>query len=260
MSLIRQWQKPLPDVYNSFVFLLVIYGIILKNFLRKLTKMKKLMDYIKTHKYVLLVLYWPFNCLWYTVLKACVSDREVWLVESALDARIPFCEWFVIPYLLWYVYIIAVYYHAARCEKKTFLRTAALGIGSMLLPVIFCTLVPNGIPLSLRPDFETLGRSNVLTKLVEFIYANDSPPRNCMPSMHVSASLALYFALLRNEALKGKTGVKIGAGVLSVSIALATVFIKQHSVLDLFAGAGVAVFLLIVVTVAEKVLTKKEKV
>lgn len=217
-------------------------------------------NYIKERKYVLLALYWPFNCLWYTVLKACISDREVWLVESALDQYIPFCEWFVIPYVLWYVYIIAVFYHAAKCEKQTFLRTAALGIGSMLLPMIFCTLVPNGIPLSLRPDFETLGRSNLLTKLVEFIYANDSPPRNCMPSMHVSASMALFFSLLRNEALKGKKWIKIGAGILSVAISLSTVFIKQHSVLDLVAGVAVAVFLLIVVTVAEKVLTKRKKI
>lgn len=222
--------------------------------------MKKLIDYVKNHKYVLLALYWPFNCLWYAVLKAAVSDREVWLVESALDARIPFCEWFVIPYLLWYVYIIAVYWYGAKCEKRTFLRTAALGIGSMLLPMIFCTLVPNGIPLSLRPDFETLGRSNVLTKLVQFIYANDSPPRNCMPSMHVSSSLALWFSLLRNESLKGKKWIKVGSGILSISIALSTVFIKQHSVLDLIAGTGVAVLVLILVTVGEKVLTKKKNV
>lgn len=221
--------------------------------------MKRLLTYIKNHKYVLLVLYWPLNCLWYEILRRWVSGREVWLVESTLDQYIPFCEWFVIPYVLWFVYIITVHVHAAKCEKKTFLRTAVMGIGSMLLPMIFCMLVPNGIPLSLRPDFETLGRSNVATKLVEFIYANDSPPRNCMPSMHVSASMALYFSLLRNESLKGKTGIKIGAGILSVAITLSTVFIKQHSVLDLFAGLGVAVFLLIVVTIAEKILTKKKK-
>lgn len=220
--------------------------------------MKKLTEYVKNHKYVLLALYWPLNCLWYAVLKAAVSDREVWLVESALDARIPFCEWFVIPYLLWYVYIIAVYYHAAKCEKRTFLRTAALGIGSMLLPMVFCTLVPNGIPLSLRPDFEALGRRNVLTRLVQFIYANDSPSRNCMPSMHVSSSLALWFSLLRNESLKGKKWIKVGSGILSISIALSTVFIKQHSVLDLIAGTGVAVLVLILVTAGEKVLTKKK--
>lgn len=223
---------------------------------RKLTKMKKLIEFVKKHTYVLLALYWPLNCIWYAVLKMAISDREVWLVESAWDQYIPFCEWFVIPYLAWYVYIIGVYWYAAKCEKKTFLRTAALGIGSMLLPMIFCTLVPNGIPLSLRPDFETLGRSNVLTKLVQFIYANDSPPRNCMPSMHASASLALWFSILRNEKLKGKKWVKIGTGILSISIALATVFIKQHSVLDLIAGTGVAVLMLILVTVAEKMLTK----
>lgn len=235
-----------------------IRDIIYHSIERKLNEMKKLIHYVKNHKYVLLALYWPLNCIWYAVLKMAISDREVWLVESAWDRYIPFCEWFVIPYVLWYVYIIAVYYHAAKCEKKTFLRTAALGIGSMLLPMIFCTLVPNGIPISLRPEFESLGRSNVLTKLVEFIYANDSPPRNCMPSMHVSSSLALWFSLLCNEKLKEKKWVKIGSGILSISIALATVFIKQHSVLDLIAGTGVALMVLIVVTVAEKVLTKKK--
>lgn len=138
--------------------------------------MKHITDYIKTHKYCLLLLYWPVHTLWYEILRIAYSGDDVLLIHCALDDRIPFCEWFVIPYCIWYLYIAAVLLYTLIHSKRDFIRTTALMCLCMILPMLFCTFVPNGIPADMRPDFEALGRNNPAIWAVKRIYAADTPP------------------------------------------------------------------------------------
>ena len=219
--------------------------------------MKKAVDYVKANKSCLLLLYWPFHFLWYEILRVATADSEVLIIQSGLDAKIPFCEWFIIPYVFWYFYIAMVLVHSLRSGKREFLRADLLISLSMLLPMIFCTVVPNGIDIAMRPDFGSLGRDNIATRVVQMIYAADSPPRNVMPSMHVSVSWALMFAVLQSKPLKGRYILKAAAVIMSILISLSTVFIKQHSVLDVFAGVATAILVSLAVFAAEKTYNKK---
>lgn len=216
--------------------------------------MKKIASFIKEHKYCLILLYWPFHSLWYELLRIFnPDDTDVLMIESALDDKIPFCEWFVIPYYTWYVCIALTLLYPLFKSKREFLRANTLLIGCMVLPMVFCTFCPNGIDVSLRPDFETLGRENIATKLVEFIYLVDTPPRNVMPSMHVSVSWGMFFAVLQSKVMCKKTVWKILAGVWCVMISLSTVFVKQHSILDVFAGFAVGVLVFLLVYIGERI-------
>lgn len=220
--------------------------------------MKRLSSYVREHKYTLfLLVFWPIQLTWYQSMRIFSADMDVVLFQSPLDACIPFCEWFVIPYVMWYPFIALITFLSLRSGRKAFWQTQAFVVGCLWLPMIFITLVPNGIPYSLQPDFAALGRSNLLIDTVKLIYAGDYPPRNCMPSMHVSLSLGLFFAVMKNKGLKGKWALKLAVFVIAVLISLSTVFIKQHSVLDLFAGTGVALFVLVVVSIGERFIFKK---
>lgn len=220
--------------------------------------MQRILNYIKLNKYCLLLLYWPIHFTWYELLRIGTADSEVLMIHSPLDDMIPFCEWFIIPYVLWYLYIAAVLIYSYRRGKNEFLRADFLVSLSMLLPMIFCTIVPNGIEYSMRPDFTALGRDNWAIELVKSIYDADSPPRNVMPSMHVSVSWALMFSVLKSEGLKGKWIIKIPACILSILVTLSTVFIKQHSVLDVFGGIGTALAVFAILLVIEKKYKNKE--
>lgn len=220
--------------------------------------MQKLLKYIGNNKHFLLLLYWPVHFLWYEILRVVFADADVLMIHSALDDKIPFCEWFIIPYIFWYFYIAIVLIYSLKRGKREFLRADLLITGCMLLPMLFCTFVPNGIELAMRPDFESLGRSNFAIELVKSIYEADFPPRNVMPSMHVSVSVALMFAVLQSEGLKGKWVLKTGACVMSILISLATVFIKQHSILDVFAGVATALLVFGVVKYCEIKYDKKK--
>lgn len=219
----------------------------------------KFIRFIKQNKHWLLLMYFPVHSLWYELLRIINADNEsVLIIHTRFDDLIPFCEWFIIPYCLWYFYIAFMLIYSLKKGRREFFRTGLMVIAANILPMIFCTVVPNGIPASFRPDIAALGRENIALKLVELIYLADSPPLSVMPSMHVSVALTLFFAVMRSESLKGKYIKKAVSGILSLLIVLSTMFIKQHSVLDVIAGTVVALVILAADILIEKRFAKKQ--
>ena len=212
------------------------------------------------HKYSLILLYWPIHSIWYELLRICFFDGEVLLIESPLDAKIPFCEWFIIPYCTWYFCIAAiVIYPLFKSDRREFLRSNLVLIGAMLIPMLICTFIPNGIDMALRPDLDALGRDNFAIDLVKMIYAADTPPRNVMPSMHVSISFAMFFVILQSKTMCKSVYAKILSGIWCVMISASTVFIKQHSILDVYAGIAVAVIVALIGYFGERIYDRKKR-
>ena len=153
---------------------------------------------------------------------------------NSIDNLIPFCELFIIPYVLWYPYILFVNVYLARNgSKKEYMYLALMTIIGMVICLGGNTVFPTQI---IRDEslIENLGRSNLLTKFTAFIYSCDTPPRLVFPSMHVYGSVVLAAAMLRCKA--AKLWINIASVTLCVLICLSTMFIKQHSVID-FASA-----------------------
>lgn len=222
--------------------------------------MKIIKSYIKEHKYSVILLYWLFHSVWYELLRIGFLDDNVLLIESPLDRSIPFCEWFIIPYCSWYFCIAAiVIYPLFKSDRREFLRSNLVLMGAMLIPMFICTFVPNGIDMALRPDFDELGRDNFAIDLVKFIYAADTPPRNVMPSMHVSISFAMFFVILQSKTMCKSVLSKLLAFVWCLMISASTVFIKQHSILDVYAGIAVAVIVAVVGYIVERIYDKKRR-
>ena len=60
-------------------------------------------EFLKKYSHAVAILYLPFYLFCFTGLERRNSE-DYYVVESELDALIPFCEWFVIPYFLWFVH------------------------------------------------------------------------------------------------------------------------------------------------------------
>lgn len=183
--------------------------------------------YLKTHKYVFALLYLPVYLLWYVwIEKRPMPDYYV--IYTPLDDWIPFCEWFIIPYVMWYGYMLSVGLYLMTQDRGEFLRCCVFVFGGLSLCLLICTVFPNG--QNLRP--EIFPRENLLTALIEGIYTADTNT-NVLPSMHVLGSMAIHTAVSRSKTtVLRKRGVRTASFVLCTLICLATVFIKQHSVLD----------------------------
>ena len=155
------------------------------------------------------------------------------VITSPLDKYIPFCEVFVIPYYLWFVYMTAVliYFAFFSASIREYNQLAfTLGIG-MTIFLLVSLLYPNG--LHLRPA--SFPRDNFLTRWVAALYRTDTPT-NVFPSIHVFNSLAACVAIHRCQALKKRRRIRIGSLILSVLIILSTMFLKQHSFTDVTAA------------------------
>ena len=120
-------------------------------------------------------------------------------------------------------------------DRKGFYKLCAFMFTGMTIFLIICTIFPNG--LDLRPT--VFPRDNIFTDAVKWLYQTDTST-NVLPSIHVFNSLAAAFAIGHSHALKKKKWVQPAAYVLATLIILSTMFLKQHSVTDVFAAMVLA--------------------
>ena len=157
------------------------------------------------------------------------------MIHVALDDYIPFCELFVIPYLLWFAYVALVVMWLFFKDKDDYYRTCIFLFTGMTVFLLVSTLFPNGHHL--RPA--VMPRDNIFTRMVSYLYHTDTPT-NLWPSIHVYNALGAHFAIIRNRQLAAKRRICIGSLILCISIILSTMLIKQHSAFDVMTGLVMA--------------------
>lgn len=158
------------------------------------------------------------------------SNVKIHIIHSLADDKIPFCPYFIIPYVLWYFFLIGtVIYFAVSCpsKKEYYQYLGTLGVG-MTLFLLISYVYPNG--QQLRPDLSNAG-NGVFISVVRFLYKIDTPT-NIFPSMHVFNATASCIALYQNERCRKNKIFTVSQLILGVSIVLSTMFLKQHSVAD----------------------------
>ncbi len=204
--------------------------------------MKKIKAFISTYKHGIPALgYLIFYMTWFMYLEQKVT-RHYTVIHIPLDDYVPFCELFIIPYYLWFLYVAVVIIYLLFADKKEFIRTCAFLFTGMTVFLLVSTLWPNG--QHLRPF--TMPRDNIFTRLVEGLYRTDTPT-NLWPSIHVFNSLGAHIAVTKSQKLAGRKWLKTGSFILAVSIILSTVFLKQHSVFDMITAFVMAFILYAVV-------------
>ena len=99
----------------------------------------------------------------------------------------------------------------------------------MLIYIVFPTCQ------ELRP--EHFDEPNILTDFITGFYSFDTNTNVC-PSLHVIGSFAAMFALWDCKRFQN-VAWKIVFGIIAVCISLSTVFMKQHSAVDVIAALPV---------------------
>ncbi len=84
-----------------------------------------------------LALFWPvFGGLFYA-LEWLVPARSYHIMYHPLDSLIPFCEWFMIPYLFWFVFMVGGYVYTFFAEPQAFRRMMVFTIAKICGPWYF---------------------------------------------------------------------------------------------------------------------------
>ena len=177
------------------------------------------------------------------------------MIHCKLDDMIPFCELFAIPYFLWFLYVaVSLIFLFLQSEHMSdFYRCSAVLMLGMTTCLIIFTIFSNAQPL--RP--EIFPRDNFLTGIVAGLYQGDTPTNVC-PSIHVYNSIAIHMALSQNYALRKHKGIRTGSLVLCILICLSTMFLKQHSIIDVGCAILLYIFYYMIVYRSEFFALKRQ--
>ena len=196
--------------------------------------MKKL---IKKYKHAWVFLYVLIYAPWFVYLEKQVTT-DFHIIHTTLDEKIPFIEYFIIPYMLWFAFIAVTIAYFFFTDKAGFYRLVAFLFTGMTLFLIISTIYPNG--QILRPT--VFARDNMFVDMVKQLYLTDTPT-NIFPSIHVYNTIGACIAIMRSEKLKQFRWVQYSSLILGTLIILSTMFLKQHSILDVIGAELLAVIM-----------------
>ena len=196
----------------------------------KQLRLSKLKDPQFSH--LLLLLGWVGYFILYFLTENLIPAENCTPVKMWLDDVIPFNEWFVIPYVFWYLLVVISLGWFMFYDVKSFKTLQTYIIITQVCAMIVYILYPTR--QDLRP--EVFPRENILSNLVGFIYSFDTNTGVC-PSLHVAYSIGIASVWVRQK--EAYTWWKIFVVFAVIMICLSTMFIKQHSAVDFFAALPV---------------------
>ncbi len=153
-------------------------------------------------------------------------------VHCFVDDLIPFCEFFLIPYVFWYALIVFSLLCFLLYDIDSFRKLQSYIIITQITAMIIYILLPTR--QDLRPEF--FPRDNFLTDMTAFLYAFDTNTGVC-PSLHCAYSFGIASVWLRKK--DAPRWLRYSIAVVCLIICISTTFIKQHSFLDFVAAIPV---------------------
>ncbi len=179
-----------------------------------------------------LLLGWVGYFILYFLTENLIPAEKCYPVWCIVDDWIPFCEFFIIPYVFWYLLIVFSLGYFLLYNIKSFKQLQTYIIITQVVAMVAYILFPTR--QDLRP--ELFARDNFFTRCVAFLYSMDTNTGVC-PSLHVAYSIGIASVWLREK--NAHPAWKIFVAVAVILICLSTMFIKQHSAVDFFAAIPV---------------------
>ena len=157
--------------------------------------------------HVWLLLFWPVFGLGFSYVERFYPVAHYIEMHCALDDLIPFNEWFLIPYLFWFVYLIGAVAYTFFFDVPGFRRMMRFVMITYSATLLIYFLFPTC--QMLRP--EVFPRDNVLTRFIAGFYVFDTNTNVCpVAARHRLAGGVLR--LLACAHLLHKRGWRIASG------------------------------------------------
>ncbi len=153
-------------------------------------------------------------------------------VHCWIDDVIPFCEYFILPYVGWYGLIVFSLGYFLLYDVQQFKNLQIYIMITQGLAMACYILFPTR--QDLRP--EAFVNDNIFTDIIALLYKGDTNTGVC-PSLHVAYSLGIASTWLKDNRAGWK--MKTFIVVFVILVCLSTMFIKQHSAVDFFAALPV---------------------
>ena len=131
---------------------------------------------------------------------------------------------------MWFLYILLGILYFLFTNKEDFYKVCLYLFIGMIFSLLICEIYPNGTDL--RPPY--ISDKNIFQVMVAGLYRVDTPT-NVFPSIHAYNSICMHVAIMKSRDIRklpyGKA-VVWGSFLLCLLICMATLVLKQHSILD----------------------------
>ena len=181
----------------------------------------------------LMIATWGTYFLLYFLTENLIPAERCISVHCRLDDIMVFNEYFVVFYVGWYLLVAGSLAYYFFFDVKRFRELDLYIFVTQMVAMACYILVPTR--QDLRP--EVFPRENVFSWIMGLIYTLDTNTGVC-PSLHVAYSLAILAVYWRDENISRLW--KAILLVLVILISLSTAFVKQHSMVDVFAAIPTA--------------------
>lgn len=181
------------------------------------------------YSHLLLLLGWVIYFIFYFITENFIPPESCHVMHSPIDDWIPFHEFFLIFYCSWYVWIVLSLLYFVLYDIKSFCSLQKFIIVTQVLAMIIYIVYPSR--QDMRPV--TFERNNILTALMSFIYRFDTPTGVC-PSLHVAYSIGIASTWCKRK--ETPLLQKLFMVALCLIISISTMFVKQHSFVDVVAA------------------------
>jgi len=181
-------------------------------------------------RHLLGILSIPVQGLFYLLISR-VSGETAYYNYYWFDTYIPVVRWFAYPYVSWMLILYVAFLYFAIVNRPLYWRTIIVYNVSVMVCNIIFLLFNTYVP---RPEIEG---TDLASRLIQFVYSNDAP-LNCFPSVHCLTSYLLIIMI--NRHLNWPVLWKALASLWLWLIIASTVFIKQHSAIDIVGGILIA--------------------
>ncbi len=195
-------------------------------------------SWIENHKYCYAMLYLVFYVIVFFTLDFTVKPK--YIIHCPLDDMIPFCEYFVIPYFLWFPSFLLALVGYMIYNKQDFQQLWFIMFTGMTFCFAMYIIFPNG--LNLRTE---LPNRNIFCRIMNLIRTADAAVNVC-PSIHVSSSVAVALVTARSGLFKQHPIWRTGIIFLMIMICVSTMFVKQHSFVDVVCGTALSLVLYVI--------------
>ena len=175
----------------------------------------------------------------YVISFSLVEEMEppvVNLIDLQIDHLIPFTKYASLLYCMWHLEILAVLVDfLRRKDREGFWNLTVKMIAGLFLILLICIIFPNEV--ALRPD--AVEGNDFFAQLTRLVYSLDNS-RNVFPSGHALCATLMFQSLYR--IYRKPWQITLNAA-LNIGIILSTMFLKQHSLIDLPAGIVLALII-----------------
>ena len=198
-------------------------------------KQNPILTFFKRYPHWYLLFYWLIYVAMFIFVERIYPVKQYHVIHSPLDDLLPFCEFFLIPYVVWYAFLVGIQVYTFFWRPEAFRRFIYFAALTYTTAIVIYMIYPNcqqGRPLE-------FARDNFLTDIARILYTVDTSTNVC-PSIHVIGTLGVLFATWDCPKLRNAKWQSF-FWIWTVLISISTVVLKQHSVIDIFAAIPVCV-------------------